>query len=148
MLNAGRTTIKSTSIIVNCGIVILPSCHLRRSAASATVRSACLHHAALTLILSRHPALHVSESAAAQPSWAWPPPTATDRRLGVLCHSMYTCCVVCVSCMGVRMYACTCHVSAMIACGTAATIPSIPREQQGQALANRRAGMRRPSNNR
>lgn len=90
--------------------MILPSCQLCRSAASATVRSACLHRSALTLVLSRHPALHVSESAAAQPPWAWPPPTVTDRRPGVLCRSMYTCCVVCVYHVGV--YACM-HVHAM-----------------------------------
>ena len=46
----------------------------------------------------------------------------------MLCHSMYTCCVMCVcvrDCVWLYacMYACTCHVSAMIACGTTASNP-------------------------
>jgi len=82
----------------------------------------CLHrYQTLPLISSRHSALHVSESAAAQPSWiwmAWPKP---DKRPGVLC---VTVCTVYVSCMHAHMYGSTCHVSAMIACGTTIQHPS------------------------
>jgi hypothetical protein len=63
-----------------------------------------------------------------------------------MCTHVVRCVCVC-ACMGVCMYVCTCHVSAMIACGTTAILQQT-REQQGQAFANRRAGMRRPSNNR
>lgn len=74
-----------------------------------------------SLLLLRHPALHVSESAAAQASWAWPP---LDRRgHQACCVTVCTHVVLCV-CMGVCIvYACTCHVSAMIACGTTASNP-------------------------
>jgi hypothetical protein len=53
----------------------------------------------------------------------WPPP---DKRLGVLCHSMYTCCVVSLvsvwcGCMHVCMYMpCVCHDCMWYNCNTPA----------------------------
>jgi hypothetical protein len=83
---------------------------------------------------TRHPALHLSEIPAAHPSW--PPP---DNRPGVLYHRcvhMYVCTYVRAMCLPYHVHPCQHHAHA--------AIPS----KHANNCAHRRAGVRRPSNNR